>query len=215
MRQPTLRPPVDAGGFRVLDGLLSRPVLATLVARPENRVDRKTLEKAAGGYNGELYNTEEVRSELKGLGHVFESYSDTEVLLRSYMEWGPQCTARFNGIFAFAVWDDARARLFMARDRLGVKPLFYAERDGGLLFGSELKALLAHPAVPPEIDAEGLAEVLVVGPGRTPGHGVFRGVHELKPGWWLLFERDVASSAGPGPRPVRGRLRTLPYWSLQ
>lgn len=178
-------------------------------------------------YNGELYNTEEIRAELAARGHGFQGYSDTEVLLLSYMEWGPRCVERLNGIFAFAIWDDARRRLFMARDRLGVKPLFYAQRDGGLLFGSELKALLAHPAVRPEVDAEGLAEVLVMGPGRTPGHGVFRGVHEVKPGWWVTFEPDgspapsASGGAGPGEaiavesRPARGRLSAHRYWALE
>ncbi|NLG68911.1 MAG: asparagine synthase (glutamine-hydrolyzing) [Firmicutes bacterium] len=166
-------------------------------------------------YNGELYNTDEIRAELASRGWRFRGYSDTEALLLAYVEWGPACLARFNGIFAFAIWDEASRRLFMARDRLGVKPLFYAEREGGLLFGSELKALLAHPLVPPEVDAEGLAEVLVMGPARTPGHGVFRGVHELKPGWWLSFEPDVpVGSSGPVRQP-QGRLVCRRYWALE
>ncbi|WP_324715890.1 asparagine synthase (glutamine-hydrolyzing) [Carboxydochorda subterranea] len=161
-------------------------------------------------YNGELYNTEELRHELFARGHRFEGRSDTEVLLLAYVEWGPRCVERFNGIFAFGIWDEEKQWLFAARDRLGVKPFFYAERDGGLLFGSELKALLAHPLVPPEVDAEGLAEVFVMGPARTPGHGVFRGVRELEPGWWMIFERDP--SAGTPPR---GRIRMSRYWSLE
>ncbi|MFZ5769756.1 MAG: asparagine synthase (glutamine-hydrolyzing) [Bacillota bacterium] len=140
-------------------------------------------------YNGEIYNTPELRRELEAMGWTFRGHSDTEVLLTSYMQWGPRCVERLNGIFAFAIWDDRDQSLFLARDRLGVKPLFYARRGNGLIFGSELKALLAHPAVEPEVDAEGLAEVLVMGPARTPGHGVFRGVCELKPGYWLLFGR--------------------------
>jgi asparagine synthase (glutamine-hydrolysing) len=152
-------------------------------------------------YNGELYNTEDIRGELLARGYRFRGHSDTEVLLTSYMEWGPECVEKLNGIFAFAIWNDKEQTLFMARDRLGVKPLFYAERDGGLLFGSELKALLAHPAVEPKIGLEGLAEVFSIGPARTPGHGIFEGVHELKPGHCLFFDR-------------RG-LKIRPYWQLE
>ncbi|MGB8955884.1 MAG: asparagine synthase (glutamine-hydrolyzing) [Tumebacillaceae bacterium] len=152
-------------------------------------------------YNGELYNTEDVRRDLLARGHQFRSHSDTEVLLASYIEWGPACVERLNGIFAFAIWDDKEQRLFMARDRLGVKPLFYTERGAGFLFASELKALLAHPSVEAEVDAEGLAEIFAIGPARTPGHGIFRGVHELKPGCSLLFDRNG--------------LRMQPYWKLE
>jgi asparagine synthase (glutamine-hydrolysing) len=143
-------------------------------------------------HNGELYNTDELRRELISRGHTFTSRSDTEVLLVSYMELGSRCPEKLNGIFAFAVWDCARQTLFLARDRLGVKPLFYADRGDYLVFGSELKAVLAHPHIKPEVDAEGLAEVLAVGPARTPGHGVFRGVAEIKPGWSLEYGRGVA-----------------------
>ncbi|MDI6906024.1 MAG: asparagine synthase (glutamine-hydrolyzing) [Thermoanaerobacterales bacterium] len=140
-------------------------------------------------YNGELYNTPDLRRELDVRGYTFQGHSDTEVLLTAYIEWGPGCVERLNGIFAFGVWSEKSQSLFLARDRLGVKPLFYAKRGHGLLFGSELKALLAHPAVEPAVDAEGLAEIFVMGPGRTPGHGVFQNVAEVKPGCWLLFDR--------------------------
>ncbi|MFO7264250.1 MAG: asparagine synthase (glutamine-hydrolyzing) [Bacillaceae bacterium G1] len=141
-------------------------------------------------YNGELYNTEELRQELKGFGHRFRGYSDTEVLLVAYMQWGARCLERLNGIFAFAIWDGAKQQLFLARDRLGIKPLFYAQRGSSFLFASELKALLAHPAVKPEVDAEGLAEIFAIGPARTPGHGVFKDVHELLPGYFLVVDRN-------------------------
>ncbi|OEF99747.1 asparagine synthase (glutamine-hydrolyzing) [Vulcanibacillus modesticaldus] len=144
-------------------------------------------------YNGELYNTEELRRELKQLGHKFFSHSDTEVLLISYIEWGEKCVERLNGIFAFGVWDDSKQKLFMARDRLGVKPLFYTEKYHKLLFASEIKALLAHPEIKPEIDEEGLSEIFGLGPSRTPGHGVFRGVSELKPGHYLIYNSSGTS----------------------
>ncbi|MCL6454513.1 MAG: asparagine synthase (glutamine-hydrolyzing) [Alicyclobacillus sp.] len=142
-------------------------------------------------YNGELYNTEDIRKDLLARGFTFHSYSDTEVVLTAYMAYGPDCVDRFNGIFAFAIWDDARQRLFMARDRLGVKPLFYWRRGTTVLFASELKALLAHPEVEPEVDTEGLAEIFAIGPARTPGHGIFRGVHEVRAGHRLLATKEA------------------------
>ncbi|OPY57327.1 MAG: Asparagine synthetase (glutamine-hydrolyzing) 3 [Pelotomaculum sp. PtaU1.Bin035] len=153
-------------------------------------------------YNGELYNTPELRCELEARGHTFLTRnSDTEALLLSYIEWGPACVERFNGIFAFAVWNEADQSLFLGRDRLGVKPLFYTLRGSAFVFGSELKALLAHPAVPPEVDTEGLAEIFVMGPSRTPGQGVFHGIADLKPGYCLTFDRNG--------------IHTRRYWALE
>lgn len=140
-------------------------------------------------YNGELYNTAEVRHELESEGYSFNTHSDTEVLLCAFMEWEEGCLARLNGIFAFAVWDEKRQRLFLARDRMGVKPLFYTKQHESFLFASELKALLRHPDVKPVINEEGLAEVLLLGPARTPGHGVFVGIHELRPAHYLIYDR--------------------------
>ena len=141
-------------------------------------------------YNGELYNTEDLRKELLRKGYSFSGHSDTEVLLTSYIEWKEQCVDYFNGIFAFAIWDDKEQKVFIARDRMGVKPLFYAERNGGFLFGSELKSLLSHPEVKTEISREGLAQILAVGPSRTPGSGVFHGVNELRPAHALTVSRN-------------------------
>lgn len=139
-------------------------------------------------YNGELYNTEDIRRELLACGHKFIGHSDTEVVLHAYAEWNDAAVERFNGIFAFAVWEPAVGRLFLARDRFGVKPLFWAEVDGGLLFASEIKGLLAHIKVQSRIDAQGLAEVFFMGPGRTPGCGVFKGVNELKAAHLAYFD---------------------------
>lgn len=152
-------------------------------------------------YNGELYNTDEVRKELSSLGYRFTSRSDTEVLLVSYIAWGESCVDRLNGIFAFGIWDEAGQRLFMARDRLGVKPLFFAKRGTCFIFGSELKALLAHPMIKPDLDSTGLAEIFALGPARTPGCGVFKGIEELRPGYRLSHDRA-------GTRVDR-------YWSLE
>lgn len=140
-------------------------------------------------YNGELYNTPQLRIELERRGYTFRGHSDTEVLLCSYMEWGPHCIEKLNGIFAVAIWDEAQESLFLSRDRMGVKPLFYTSRGSAFLFGSEIKALLAHPAVSPIVGQEGLAEILIMGPGRTPGQGVFAGIHEVKPGYSLIYNR--------------------------
>lgn len=142
-------------------------------------------------YNGELYNTQELRLDLQNRGYTFlTKNSDTETLLLAYMEWGPDCLKYLNGIFAFAVWNECEQSLFLARDRLGVKPLFYTQRDRAFLFGSEIKSLLAHPTVKAEVDGEGLAEIFAMCPARTPGHGVFRHIKELKPGHYLLYRQN-------------------------
>lgn len=152
-------------------------------------------------YNGELYNTYEVRRELLALGHKFGGHSDTEVVLHAYAQWGEQCLDKFNGIFAFAVWEEREKRLFLARDRMGVKPLFYKEHDDGLLFASEIKTILTYPTVKAELDSEGAAEVLLLGPGRAPGSGVFRGIREIEPGCCGYFSG--------------GKLRIWRYWQLK
>jgi len=154
------------------------------MAKKENNHDYHMV------YNGELYNTEEIRKELLKRGHSFQSYSDTEVLLTAYIEWGENCVDHLNGIYAFAVWDQSKQQLYMARDRLGVKPLFYYEGNGFLLFGSEIKAILAHPKVKPEVDRNGLQEIFGLGPSRTPGHGVFKGMKELRPAHALIYNRN-------------------------
>ncbi len=139
-------------------------------------------------YNGELYNTAELREALKDCGYKFYSNSDTEVLLVSYIEWGDRCVERFNGIYAFGIWNEKNRSLFMARDRFGVKPLFYVQRGSSFIFASELKAMLANPLIQPIVDTEGLAEIFALGPARTPGVGVFKDVYELKPGQCLLYD---------------------------
>jgi asparagine synthase (glutamine-hydrolysing) len=194
----------DADGFRLSEhALLGHRRL--VVVDPEG--GRQPMRLDTGGntytivYNGELYNTEDIRRELLSKGHAFAGWSDTEVLLHAAAEWGEGCLKRLNGIYAFAVWDEKNERLFMARDRIGVKPLFYSKKGDTFLFASELKALLKHPALPPRVGAEGLAEIFAVGPARTPGHGVFKDIDELKPGWCLTYDREG--------------LRVRPYWSLQ
>ena len=155
-------------------------------------------------YNGELYNTDEVREELTKLRHSFQSHSDTEVVLHAYAQWGRDCLHKLNGIFAFGVWEHQEKKLFLARDRMGVKPLFYKLHEGGVLFASEIKTILCYPTVKPQLDADGVAQILLLGPGRTPGSGVLRGIAELEPGccgsfsdgkwhwerYWCLMDRE-------------------------
>ncbi len=138
-------------------------------------------------YNGELYNTPELKQELTDQGHRFFSHSDTEVLLMSYVEWGPSCVERLNGIFAFAIWDEKKQRIFLARDRMGVKPLFIARAGHALLFGSEIKALLAHPKISPVLDEDGLLELFALAPARTSGKTFFKGIEELRPGECMTY----------------------------
>lgn len=141
-------------------------------------------------YNGELYNTAEVRHKLLKLGYIFKGHSDTEVLLMSFIEWGEKCLLELNGIFAFAIWEEKNKRLFLARDRMGVKPLFYYETNSNIIFASEIKSLLAHPLVEPMLDRDGVAEIMGLSPGRTPGHGIFCGIKELRPGYSMSVSKD-------------------------
>lgn len=152
-------------------------------------------------YNGEIYNAEELKQDLIRRGCRFETTCDTEVILYGYMEYGMEVAKKLNGIFAFAIWDGNRDILFLCRDRLGVKPLFYAVKEDTLVFGSEPKALFAHPQIHPDADLDSFREIFGVGPARTPGCGVFRGLREVKPGCILEFSRE--------------RVKEYPYWKLE
>ena len=141
-------------------------------------------------YNGELYNTDVIRALLIKLGHSFIGHSDTEVVLHAYAQWAEGCLEKFNGIFAFAVWEKKRKKLFLARDRIGVKPLFYKIHNDGILFASEIKTILTYPTVKSQLDIEGVGQILLLGPGREPGCGVFRGIRELEPGCFGVYICD-------------------------
>lgn len=134
-------------------------------------------------YNGELYNTESLRRRLEGAGHQFRTRSDTEVLLHACMEYGTGVGEYLEGIFAFAFWDGES--LLLLRDRCGVKPLFYAQVGETLVFSSEPKTLFQYPGLTPRADRETWQEILAINPARTPGHGVFAGIHEVPPGHLL------------------------------
>ncbi|MBR3588420.1 MAG: asparagine synthase (glutamine-hydrolyzing), partial [Clostridia bacterium] len=152
-------------------------------------------------YNGELYNTEEIRAELKSYGITFTGHSDTEVLLKAYIKWKEKCIEKFNGIFAFAIWDKKEEKLFIARDRIGVKPFFFYNRNGEFIFASEIKGILASGAVEAEANLNSISELILLGPGRTQGQGVFRNIEELPPATCGYFDRNG--------------LKTWKYWHLE
>ncbi|MER7005989.1 asparagine synthase (glutamine-hydrolyzing) [Dactylosporangium sp. NPDC000555] len=152
-------------------------------------VEHDGAELAAITYSGELYNYRELRQELRTLGHHFRTESDTEVVLRAYVQWGENFVDRLNGMYAFGIWDVRRDRLVLVRDRMGVKPLYYHTGDGGrVLFASEPKAIFAHPGAEAAVDADGLRELLAF--VKTPGHGVYRNLYEVVPGELVRVDRD-------------------------
>ncbi|MBQ7330744.1 MAG: asparagine synthase (glutamine-hydrolyzing) [Oscillospiraceae bacterium] len=204
------RGPDDQGCYETEDCTLLHTRLAVIdPAGGKQPMTVKTGQKTYTiCYNGELYNTEEIREELKKLGHEFAGHSDTEAALHAFIQWKEGCLDRFNGIFAFAVWEEQEKKLFIARDRMGVKPLFYAEHEGNFLFASEIKTILTYPGFKARLDAQGAAEILLLGPGRTPGCGVFQGIQELPGGfcgyrlgnklsikqYWKLTDREHTDS---------------------
>ncbi|AWE05908.1 asparagine synthase (glutamine-hydrolyzing) [Lysinibacillus sp. 2017] len=141
-------------------------------------------------YNGEIYNASEIREKLIAYGHSFDTTSDTEVLLTAYIHWKEKCVDVLNGIFAFAIWDERDESLFLCRDRLGVKPLFYQRLANGILVSSEIKGLLAHPLVKASVDTNGLAALLSLGPSRIAGHAIFKGIEELKPAHAMIVTKQ-------------------------
>lgn len=152
-------------------------------------------------YNGELYNTEDIRKDLLSKGFKFKSYSDTEVILASYIYYGNDFLKKLNGIFAFAIYDSKNEQIILARDQMGVKPLFYSMIDKELIFASEIKAILKHPKVKPVVDKEGLTALFSLGPAVKPGTCVYRDIKELKPAEYFIFKKDM--------------IRIDKYWNLE
>ena len=150
-------------------------------------------------YNGEVYNFREVRAKLEREGAHFTSQSDTEVILKAYAHWGETCLLEFRGMFVFAIWDAQRHRLFLARDPLGIKPLYYFQSSQGLLFSSEVRTLLGTGMVPCCVDPVGLSSYLAFGSLYDP-ITVIEGVHALLPGCYMTWQRD--------------ELKQVQYWSL-
>ena len=155
--------------------------------QPMHSPDRNTIII----YNGELYNTPELRTELMSRGHEFVGHSDTEVLLHAYLEWKTDAFSRLNGIFAFAIWEKRERRLTLCRDRLGVKPLFFAPIRNGLTFGSTIDTVLCHPEIEPALDEDGLRTLLLLGPACPPESGVFRQIKSLLPGHFAVLTPEA------------------------
>ena len=151
-------------------------------------------------FNGEIYNFAALREGLQAKGHVFRSQSDTEVIIHAYEEFGPDCVKELRGMFAFAIWDAKRKRLFVARDRVGIKPLYFCESGKAFYFASELKAIIADPAVPREINLPGIRKFLAF--HYLPGpETLFKSIHKLRPGHYLTVEQ--------------GRVTQQSYWDLK
>ncbi len=198
------RGPDDAGEWWSADACvgLGHRRLAIIDLSPAGH---QPMQDAGGGlcivFNGEIYNFADLRQELIAKGHAFRSHSDTEVILAAYREWGTDCLSRLNGMFAFALYDSRRRQLFIARDRAGEKPLFYAPTHGALRFASELKGLMADPALARRIDREALDCYLAM--GFVPGErSMLQGVKKLPPAHALVFDLN------------NGQTRLWRYWQL-
>ena len=140
-------------------------------------------------FNGEIYNFQQLRKELQGCGHRFKTHSDTEVIVYAWAQWGESCVNHLNGMFAFAIWDRTAETLFLARDRLGIKPLYYAElADGTIIFGSELKALLLHPMLSRDVDPSAVEDYFTFGYVPDP-KTILRQARKLEPGNTLTLRR--------------------------
>lgn len=138
------------------------------------------MKKIYNSYNGQIYNAKELRETLKEYGFSFKSHSDTEVLLKAYIHYGKDVVFHLNGIFAFAIWDEKKQELFLARDHFGVKPLFYTIQNNTLIFASEIKALFAYPGIEKILDKQGISELFGIGPAHTAGTTVFKNIFEIK-----------------------------------
>ena len=152
-------------------------------------------------YNGQIYNTKELKEELVRNGFNIKSHSDTEILLKSYIHYGKDVVKHLNGIFAFAILDTKNNEIFLARDHFGVKPLFYTLVDNTLIFASEIKALFEYPGVKKIVDSQGILELFGIGPAHTPGLTVFKGIYEIKPAHFAVFNNSG--------------LHIKRYWKLQ
>lgn len=152
-------------------------------------------------YNGEIYNTDELRQELRFHGYIFDTTCDTEVVLKSYHLWQEHCAEKLNGIFAFAIYNIDTEEVFLCRDRIGVKPLFYSNKNGIFAFASRTDSLLEVKGVEPVCDEDGLNEIFMLGPAKTPGKTVYRDIEEVKPGEYLYYHK--------------GKITKKTYWSLK
>lgn len=187
-------------------GDLTKPYISLIHRRlavidPERGAQPMTFGKYTIVYNGEIYNTDEIRQELISAGYAFDTHCDTEVILKAYHFWKEESCKKLNGIFAYAVWDDETKELFLCRDRIGVKPLYFTHKDGIFAFASRIKSLLLIPEVTSDVDENGLNEVFMLGPAKTIGSAVFKDIQELPPAAYLKFRQ--------------GNYEIKEYWRLE
>lgn len=171
-----------------------------LITGHQPMIRKESARECAIVFNGEIYNMKELKEELKKEGAVFQTTSDTEVVLEGYRLHGVDYIKKLNGIFAIAIWDEYEKSLYLFRDRLGVKPLFYILADDSLVFSSEIKGLFSYPGVKPIIDQKGLCEIFALGPAKSYGNGVFKNVREVLPGQFIRFAQN--------------KINEKPYWEL-
>jgi asparagine synthase (glutamine-hydrolysing) len=204
MNQSQLHRGPDAGGLHLEPGLgLGHRRLSIIDLSKGQQPLYNEDSSVVVVFNGEIYNFQELVPELQALGHVFRTRSDTEVIVHAWEAWGATCVQRFRGMFAFVLWDRNQQVLFIARDRLGVKPLYYSLlADGHCLFGSELKSLLVHPGLSRDMDPLAVEEYFAYGYIPEP-RSIFKGVYKLPPGCTLTLQRG-----GPVPQPVA-------YWDVR
>ncbi|MGN0522347.1 MAG: asparagine synthase (glutamine-hydrolyzing) [Eubacterium sp.] len=194
-----MRGPDDRGEYITQSAALIHRRLA--VIDPERGAQPMRFGKYVIVYNGELYNTQELRRQLILKGYDFDTHCDTEVVLKAFDKWGEKSVEKLNGIFAYAVYDINEKSLFIARDRIGVKPLYYSQRSGVFAFASRIKSLLCIPQIRPVVDEEGLNEIFMLGPAKTPGKAIFKDISELLPAHYLIYKN--------------GRVTVREYWRLE
>ena len=199
-REPLIRDISESLKLRGPDGFgeYTKPYVTLIHRRlsvidPEKGAQPMSFGKYVIAYNGEIYNTQEIKNDLLAKGYSFDTQCDTEVVLKAYCEWKEKCCERLNGIFAFAVWDDGEHSLFVCRDRIGVKPLFYSRKNGVFAFASRIKSLLLIPEISAEIDENGLNEIFMLGPAKPIGSAVFKDINELPPASYMTVKNGNVS----------------------
>lgn len=199
-REPLIRDISESLKLRGPDGFgeYTKPYVTLIHRRlsvidPEKGAQPMSFGKYVIAYNGEIYNTQEIKNDLLSKGYSFDTQCDTEVVLKAYCEWKEKCCEKLNGIFAFAVWDDGEHSLFVCRDRIGVKPLFYSRKNGVFAFASRIKSLLLIPEISAEVDENGLNEIFMLGPAKPIGSAVFKDINELPPASYMTVKNGNVS----------------------
>ena len=207
-RRPLIEKISESLKMRGPDGFgdITKPYISLIHRRlsvidPENGAQPMVFGKYTIVYNGEIYNTDEIRQELISAGYSFDTHCDTEVILKAYHCWKEESCKKLNGIFAYAVWDNETKELFLCRDRIGVKPLYFTYKDGIFAFASRIKSLLLIPEVTTDVDENGLNEIFMLGPAKTIGTAVFKDIRELPPAAYLKFGK--------------GKYEIKEYWRLE